>query len=533
MILYDYDGWLYLGDDLSLKHTVDFTKSMGKWDAEHVAWKFPPLYQCVLDIQTEFPEAVANSESALVQELFTYRFGFEEKNIDFTKYPYLRPYQRDAVSFLVNSPTKAGLLGLSPGLGKTLTSLVAADIIGAKHILVVCPKILISSWLGEIKKWTEFSAKSAWSSGPDTSFEGIQIVNYETLTGQYKDLWKGSKWDILIIDESIMIKNLRANSPKSSNRARAVFALRKNSKIIWELSGSPVSKYLDDLFGQFRVLLPKIFTSYWRFAEKHCILERNIWDTSGGYGGQVIGSLHSINARERFKDLLLTAHMDEVAKHIPEYIFVDAPVILSDAQQRKYDKLETKLLKKMETAELSDIPDLQEALDAQAFLAEEAVIKTKTDYVLTILREEIYDLPMLIWTYHRDVADSLYASLQKTKYKVARVYGAMADSDALIEAYKNGEYDILILSIALGKYGLTLINTKTIISYEKTYDADAMYQSSFRTRREGLQHRPVYINLYFKDSIEEAFVDNLTGKFNSIAKVTGARQEMLMRLIRP
>ena len=65
--------------------------------------------------------------------------------------PRLYPFQDVGAEFLATR--KVGLLADDMGLGKSCQAIVAADRIGAKSILVVCPAIARELWKREIKIW--------------------------------------------------------------------------------------------------------------------------------------------------------------------------------------------------------------------------------------------------------------------------------------------------------------------------------------------------------------------------------------------
>jgi len=66
-------------------------------------------------------------------------------------------FQREGVGFLVER--ERAMLSLSPGLGKTVTSITAAEELYPKvtNILVVAPLSLLYMWKAEIEKWTSSS----------------------------------------------------------------------------------------------------------------------------------------------------------------------------------------------------------------------------------------------------------------------------------------------------------------------------------------------------------------------------------------
>jgi SNF2 family DNA or RNA helicase len=64
----------------------------------------------------------------------------------------LRNYQREGVNFL-KQPRGTVLLADQQGLGKTIQLITACKELDMQHILVVCPKSVISVWEQEIPIW--------------------------------------------------------------------------------------------------------------------------------------------------------------------------------------------------------------------------------------------------------------------------------------------------------------------------------------------------------------------------------------------
>lgn len=149
--------------------------------------------------------------------------------------------------------------------------------------------------------------------------------------------------------------------------------------------------------------------------------------------------------------------------------------------------------------------------------------------------------PVLIWTHHRPGARALYDRLVKlAKQKkvephalqgkrIELVYGGVKNADAIIEDYKAGKVDVLILGIQVGKYGHTLTNTRTVVAYDKTWDSDAWFQMLHRVRRHGLRHRPLFITLRCRGTVDDYVELNLAGKLPPMADMTGAQLARILR----
>ena len=110
---------------------------------------------------------------------------------------------------------KGVLLADEMGTGKTVVAIVAANTLGFRRILVVCPAHVRHTWVNEIRAWQTLghliipvSADSQY----DLTFlpsvtSGWVIINYDILWRRPEI--KKRAWDLLICDESICSRTSR------------------------------------------------------------------------------------------------------------------------------------------------------------------------------------------------------------------------------------------------------------------------------------------------------------------------------------
>lgn len=454
----------------------------------------------------------------------------------------LYEFQKEAVDYLLSNPHRGSLLGLSPGLGKSAVSLIASEIQGYKRILIVSLLSLLSTWERQVRMWRSDNPNVAvcWGTSPPDSAQ-IVITNYDTVCGtQEVTLPSGKKvrrplvknsyikpWDLVILDESIVLKNRQAARPKSIEMAT------KFASKVWELSGSPISKYADDLYQQLRIIEPKTFTSYWRFAELTCQVEDSLW------GPVVSGTRDDVDVQRLLRDFYFVRHQKDVLELPPlrpETVYVP----LSIEQQRLYSSIEEEFV-----AELNDEGDVLNVTSRMAQLTRLLQVasnslniggpnaSSKGFTLLDLIASESIEKPCLIWVHWIPGAVALFKEFQSRQWKTEFVVGGMEDSDERIQRYINGEVDFLIMSLSVGKYGHTLTNTRTVIYYDKTFDMDSYIQSMARVQRIGLDHPVPVISLVAQRTIDEIeIMDNLSSKAVDIAKITNADLLMLMKTIR-
>ncbi|XP_010565403.1 PREDICTED: DNA excision repair protein ERCC-6-like [Haliaeetus leucocephalus] len=173
-------------------------------------------------------------------------------------------HQRDGVAFLYRLHREGrpgGILADDMGLGKTiqviafLSGMFDAELI--RHVLLIMPTTLVSSWLAEFARWTpglrvkEFHGTS--KSERTRNLErvqrknGIVITSYQMLINNWKQLASSYEqefvWDYVILDEAHKIKC------PSNKTTKCVYAIPAKHRLL--LTGTPVQNNLREMWSLF------------------------------------------------------------------------------------------------------------------------------------------------------------------------------------------------------------------------------------------------------------------------------------------
>jgi hypothetical protein len=147
----------------------------------------------------------------------------------------------------------------------------------------------------------------------------------------------------------------------------------------------------------------------------------------------------------------------------------------------------------------------------------------KEDLLHTLLEQGDIEFPMIVWCWWVPTAQSVYDMVYDDfpDLSVDMMVGAMKsqEKDEVIDAYRGGDLDILVLQMGVGKFGHNLQRTRTVFYHDRSFDTDAYIQSLRRVRRIGLEHRPRLIVPRSRHSSDPLVELNLAGKMQSIAKV--------------
>jgi SNF2 family DNA or RNA helicase len=517
----------------------------GRWDDKKKAWRLPRLVSTARDALAYG----AKDPSEDVNRMFVphpagaTRVPHKRYEKVAKMYSELYPYQKDHVHRLVTSDYHGTLLALSPGLGKTPVSMIASQAAGYQRVLVVSPLSLVPNWLREYKKWlpdSELQVDDVWQDAPYED-EGWTVTNYDTVR-KLHDVYKKVPWDLVIFDESVLLKNRKAQ------RAAAAKIVADHAAHVWLLSGSPVTRDYSDIWSQFNIIQPEYFTSFWRFTNRYCVVEQTEWGT------QILGSRHGISLREEFPEIMQVSNQDEVLPDLPKIIHQEIEVTLTKKQAKAHQDLVDDWVHRIESGEfevtVSNV--ISELIRLQQVTSNLRNLETtghpwpdesaKADVICDLLDVGEVDFPVLIWSQWRPGAAALRERLEKMTEKkssamygrkVAHVMGGLKTNVDNIESFRTGNLDVLIMSLGVGKYGHTLTDTKTAIYLDKTWDSDAYFQSLFRLERIGLKHRPIAISLRCKGTVDEFIEQNLAGKLPSMANVTGSDLVRLLSSLGP
>lgn len=454
-----------------------------RWNAEHKYWESSPSIDAIEGTLRLFYEVEIDSTVTKWRKEYEAPIEIPE----FIMNSPAKDFQKEPAAVLVKR--KRAMLGLAPGLGKSFCATIAAESMGdsVKRILVVCPLSLVRNWKNEIYKWSGKTA-AVWHGAKIETATRWVITNYDSVVRDTQ-FYIQQNFDIIIIDESVLVKNRKAK------RSQCVKAISKNAKYVWLLSGSPTTKFYDDMWMQLNILDPKRFSSYWKFAEKYCILERNQWGTA------IINNAPNSDMliKKDLSDIYYARTQDQVI-NLPPWLFDTIEVPMSDSQYKLYDQMEKEFIATLPSGDNVLAPIvLTQMLRLIQFASNPVLVggnneSTKWDAVEEMLEYE--ELPAIIWTTFKATANLLSEKLKK-KYKVAPLTGDTKEEERqkIVDSFQSGGLDVIIAHPGVGKFGFTLTAARTAIYLERGYSGDDYYQSLHRVRRIGTTKSPHVIHL--------------------------------------
>lgn len=565
----DYDGAHFILHAPFARDSWINELAAGSWDKKHGFWRLPPYVIYAKTVLEQMPDISVSPEAqdalevhlqwnlAMLLDEFK-KHGLYDAEAVHVFNEKLLPYQREVVDWLTCGPKQTGLAAVFPGGGKTIITLAAARLLALQRVLIVAPKPLLRSWENEAMKFFSENWMTRCNGEPPAP-EGWVLTNYETVVGStvaakdgkpemirgHAAAYRAVDWELIVLDESVLVKNRKTKRFKEMLKLRKAFP-RRTDKRWWELSGSPTTRYADDLWAQFHLQDPKGFSSYWRFTNRVCYVVQDVWGT------EITGTRGNVDLLGDLKDVMFVVSQKDVLPDLPEEIPQLVEVALTSKQLKAYREMNDDFVTTLDSGEqvwaaksgreqiiLSKLIRLQQITSNLANIGgtDESA---KTDALVAMLEARSFAMPALVWTNWKPGAHSLWKRLGAVSSKVdgqvtvEYVSGDFKDTDneEKFEAYKAGNINILIVSLPVGKFGHNLQMTRTAIYHEKTWFADDYVQSMKRVKRYGLEHRPVVITIKAIDTVDQMIEDNLSGKFPGIAKVSNEDLASMLRHLR-
>lgn len=390
--------------------------------------------------------------------------------------PKLREYQEVGRDFLASR--NRSLLYDEPGVGKTPQACAAIAKLD-RPAIVVCPAVAVGVWQHELAVWaSEFEVRTQTSTKPVDSPTGRQVL---VTTYDRVRLNPGVHRCGVVLDEGHLVKTFqrrRAESKNSQRGQRVAELLDQTRSYAWELTGTPIMRYPDDLWGQLSVLG----------------IERQTYRTKAEFARQFGGEYGVDGLIWNAKRQLATA-WDPLQHFMLRRLRSEVLKLPARTREEWYVELPKRLAARF--ANIAERyppdhptwenPDFSGGGELQQALADMAAVKAEG--CLSGIREldSTPDNPLVVFASHRDAA-----------HIVAHELGwPCIDGDtssdrrtALAHAFQHGEYAGICGTIHACGTALTLTRAKTILFIGETYTPALNDQAADRVYRFG-QEREV------------------------------------------
>ncbi len=436
-------------------------------------------------------------------------------------------YQRYAVEYIKSHPVAA--VFLSMGLGKTSITLTAiSDLLfeefAIRKVLIVAPlRVAKTTWGEEIEKWDHLK-RLTWSVAVGTEAErlaafrrkaDIYIINRENIPWLVERSGIPFDFDMLVIDELSSFKSWR------SKRFTSLMKVRPLVKRIVGLTGTPSSNGLMDLFAEFKVL--DMGKRLGRFIGQY----RNTYFLPDKRNGMMVYSYKpQKDAEERIykkiSDITISMKAEGYIK-MPELVFTEVKVNLSEKERKLYDKLKKELI-----LEFSDV----EITAANA--------ASLTGKLVQMANGAVYGDDASVMEIHRQKLDALEDIIEAAngnpllvaywyKHDLERIkkrfpFAESISTEESIQRWNRGEIPVGLIHPAAAGHGLNLqAGGSHLVWFGLTWSLELYQQTNARLYRQGQQAETVVVqHLVTKGTIDEEILKALKRKDTSQAALIEA-----------
>ena len=319
---------------------------------------------------------------------------------------------------------------------------------------------------------------------------------------------------IIILDESHRVKSPDAVS------AMICRELAKRS-ITWLLTGTPAPDRLIDFHHQLlmRADLGQLNNRYF-FALGYCGMEKN---SRNALTPSKLKDPDIAGLTEILTPYVIRLKQSELVE-LPPQRFVTVPVDLTPKQAKELAKTEALLNIESIINGDSDI-DYDELEENCGHVAtyRRMVGTLKTSAAVAFIAEflEGSDVPLVVFTYHKEVMDRILAAFPKENRSVLRGGQSQKDRALAISGFQKGYARLLVGQIKAAGEGINLQNAAHVVFVEKDWSPGIMKQAQDRVYRIGQKKSTVFYTLNIKDTLDERIEDVLSGKQAHIDALLG------------
>ena len=440
-------------------------------------------------------------------------------------------YQTYATDFIVGHPEAAVFLDM--GLGKSVITLTALldlclDRFEIAKVLVIAPlRVARDTWTAELQKWDHLKCFTyATVIGSVSEREAalrkkahIYLINRENVSWLIEESGFPFDFDMIVIDELSSFKSYQAK------RFRSLLRVRPTVKRIVGLTGTPAGNGLTDLWAEFRILdlgkrLGRFITHY-----------RNRYFLPDKRNGMTVYSYKPLPGAEDaiYRQISVITVSMKAVDHLdmPECIFNDVTVSLSEEERQKYDTLRNDLILSLGEDEIdaSNAASLSNKLSQMAngaVYGEDKTVHRIHDRKLDALEDLIEAAngkPVLVAYWYRHDLERI-----RTRFCVRKIRTPTDISD-----WNAGKIPVAVIHPASAGHGLNLqAGGSTLIWFGLTWSLELYLQTNARLWRQGQTAKTVVIHrIVAEGTVDELMLKALDRKERSQNSLIDAVRVML------
>lgn len=440
-----------------------------------------------------------------------------------------KEHQKSGAAFLAER--RFAILADEPRVGKTGSSITAADMIGARTIAVVTTASGRPVWRRGFHDWSMFGRSMQVLGGgksvilPNTEVAIIGWPDMKTSSLAFQQVFL-RQWDVIIFDEFHYGKNIEAA------RTQAAFGdlgLHTKAENVWCLSGTPMPNSPFDLYPVLAAKAPERLKADaalgWPdvsdaevFKRRYCKIKPK---KIGFYrwidviiGGQNLEELHA-----RMKGLYLLRTQQDVGITGAQYEILPLllpPAALKQALDADRSIADTKVLQAIQSGDADAIKE--EHLGPVRRLWGELKIKPLVEALTEEFNDGLQKVVIMAW--HSDVIAGLAHGL--AKFGVTGVDGSTSAKarEANVHAFQTDpKVRVFIGQIQAASEAIDLSAATELVFAESSFQPAQMKQAALRITNFGQAGAPRVRVATIEGSIDDAIQSSLLRKWAAIKEV--------------
>lgn len=407
-------------------------------------------------------------------------------------------HQVVSVNFLMSRPTGNGIICSDVGTGKTLVAIAYAEQLfqenKIEHIYIICPLVMVETWKREIIKHTKQKDLSKYT-----------ILNYDKI---FKEKFAYAEDSLVILDEAHILKS-------SSTKRFKEFKLY-NFKYVVPMSATIIGNTAYEL------------SNIYKLINKVSPIKKG-----------------SIDFKQLKEDII---RVPKSALNLPAFTIKKIPIQIDDKDEYELlekttiDILSAEGYHNVSTGILSEkIPAivLTKVLRLNQYTSNKNMImqyeypiqqQNKFKELLRILNEE-HNEQFIIWSNFTKTIEEITNTLSKES-SCEFINGSVDQKvrEKILDDFRDKKFRILIANPATLNAGVTLVNAKRMIYYDRDFSCVKFLQSIGRIYRIGQKHDCIVYNLFYENTIEEAIIKIIEEKEKLIKSVveSGSSTDFLL-----
>ena len=440
--------------------------------------------------------------------------------------------------------------------------------------LIVAPTSVCSNWGREFAKHTILDANVIQLRGSQmarlsalnelaadlTTPLLVGVINYEgvgVLEAVAGDLFRNFGWDLMAADESIKIKN------PDTKRSKAIYRVGAYAASRFILTGLPITKNVEDLYGQFHFLKPGSLGYDSHHAFRNYYSEAGYFGGSGSYRKEKLPEL-----QERLSRFSFSIRLNQCVD-LPPKTYQTLDVEMGDEQASAYEKMANDLIVDLEhlgatpgdtlntpadvAAELHALAGersekfsvasivlvqllrLQQITSGYLKLSDGTIHRFNPNPKLDAIEEYMEEIDdndkVIVWSNFREDLEQVQARFEK-KYGVALFYGglsAQAKDNAIARFTQSPTCRIFAGNQQSGGFGINLVGATHALYLSNPYSLQERYQSEARNHRIGTTRTVLYSDIVVPNSIDQIVLDRIKAK-KDLSDLLTDKQEILKTL---